>query len=160
MILGGGCRGRELAAWLVQQRHAVRISTRTESARAAIERAGAECWIGTPDRLATLRGSLDGVAIACWLLGTADGSAEELAALHSTRLELFLTQTVDTTVRGFLFESRGTTTPASQLLEGEAIARRLCAANAIPLSVLTADPRDGATWQRAAREALGELLGG
>ena len=39
----------------------MRITTRTEAGRAAIEAAGAECWIGTPDRLATLRRALDGV---------------------------------------------------------------------------------------------------
>ena len=50
------------------------MTTRTEDRRAAIEAAGAECWIGTPDRLATLRAALDGVTIACWMLGTATGA--------------------------------------------------------------------------------------
>src|SRR6185312_3751050 len=86
LILGGGCRGRRLAGELLAGGHAVRITTRAESGRAAIEALGAECWVGTPDRLATLRGSLENVAIACWLLGTASGEPEDLAALYTTRL--------------------------------------------------------------------------
>ena len=82
MIVGGGCRGRALAARLLADGHAVRISTRTQQGRAAIEQAGAECWIGTPDRLATLRGALDSVTILCWMLGSAVGPEEQLRALY------------------------------------------------------------------------------
>src|ERR1700676_2793028 len=99
LIVGGGCRGRLLASTLVGEGHAARITTREESGREAIEAAGAECWIGTPDRLATLRGSLENVTIVCWLLGSAVGSGQELSDLHASRLELFVTQAIDTTVR-------------------------------------------------------------
>jgi hypothetical protein len=105
LIVGGGCRGRRLAADLVAEGHSVRITTRTCAARTAIERTGAECWIGTPDRLATLRGALDGVTIACWLLATARGSREQLNALHTSRLRFFLGQLIDTPVRGFVYEA-------------------------------------------------------
>ena len=71
-MVGGGCRGRRLARELAAGGNAVRITTRTEGGRAAIEGGGAECWVGTPDRLATLRGALDSVALACWLLGDAE----------------------------------------------------------------------------------------
>ena len=73
LIVGGGCRGRRLARQLVGEGHAVRITTRTEAGRAAIEATGAECWIGTPERLATLRGALESVTIVCWLLAGAGG---------------------------------------------------------------------------------------
>jgi uncharacterized protein YbjT (DUF2867 family) len=158
MIVGGGCRGRELAARMVGEGHAVRVTTRTETGRAAIEQAGAECWIGTPDRLATLRGALDSVTVLCWLLGSATGSAEELAALHSTRLEFFLTQAIDTTVRGFLFEARGTSTPPDQLAAGEQIVRRLTERNSIPVSFLRGDLEDQSTWVAGAAGAVSELL--
>src|ERR1700685_3874839 len=69
LIVGGGCRGRQLAAALVGEGHGVLITTRSQAGSAAIESSGAECWIGTPDRLATLRGALDGVTLAFWLLG-------------------------------------------------------------------------------------------
>jgi hypothetical protein len=136
----------------------VRVTTRTEEGRAAIEALGAECWIGTPDRLATLRGALDSVTILCWLLGSATGSPEELAALHSTRLEFFLTQAIDTTVRGFLYEAQGTSTPANELAAGEQIVRRLTERNSIPVSFLRADPEDHGAWVAAAAGAVSELL--
>jgi hypothetical protein len=158
MIVGGGCRGRELARGLLASGHAVRITTRSERGRSAIEALGAECWIGTPDRLATLRGALDGVAIACWLLATATGSEDELRALHTTRLELFLTQAIDTTVRGVVYELGGETGPAEARAEGEQIARRLTARNQIPVAWIEADPRRAEAWSAEALAAIETLL--
>ena len=159
LIVGGGCRGRRLAAGLLADGHAVRITTRSPQGRGAIELVGAECWVGTPDRLATLRGSLDSVAVLCWLLGSATGPPEELAALHTTRLELFLTQAIDTTVRGFLYEARGTSTPPEVLAEGERIARRLTERNQIPAAWLQEDPADMDGWLAGARRAIESFLG-
>jgi hypothetical protein len=160
LIVGGGCRGRRLARAMVDEGHAVRITTRGEAGRAAIEAAGAECWIGTPDRLASLRGALDSVTVACWLLGSASGSAQALRAMHSSRLELFLTQAIDTTMRGFLYETRGTTTPAEILAAGERAVRALAQRNAIPSEFLLADPSDVSSWLVEARAAIGSLLTG
>jgi hypothetical protein len=143
---------------MIDDGHAVRITTRAERGRAAIEASGAECWIGTPDRLATLRAALEGVAIICWLMGCALGSPQELRALHSTRLEFFLTQAIDTTVRGFLYEVRGTSTPPEDLLAGEQIVRAMTQRNAIPVAFLSADPGDLETWIEEARGAVGSLL--
>jgi hypothetical protein len=158
LIVGGGCRGRQLAAAMVGEGHAVRITTRTEAGRAAIEAAGGECWIGTPDRLATLRGALENVTVLCWLMGAATGSEQELGALHGTRLEFFLTQAIDTTVRGFVYEARGTSTPQELLLAGARRARVLLERNAIPAAFLDADPADPAAWLAQARAAVGSLL--
>ena len=120
LIVGGGCRGLELASALIAQRHAVRITTRSEGGRSAIESRGAECSIGDPGRLATLRDSLEHVAVACWLLGSAAGSRAQLRALHSSRLQMFLEQAVDTTLRGFIYEAAGTTVAAETLDNGRA----------------------------------------
>ena len=91
---------------MVEQGHAVRATTRGEAGRAAIEATGAECWIGTPDRLATLRGALENVTIACWMLACARGSAARRSrALHSSRLEFFLSQAIDTTARGLIYDA-------------------------------------------------------
>ena len=158
--MAGGCRGRQLAASMVQDGYAVRITTRTEDAREAIEASGAECWIGTPDRLATLRGALENVTILCWLLGSAAGSEQQLRALHTSRLEFFLTQAIDTTVRGLLYEARGAPGSAGLLGEGEVIARRLAERNAIPAAFLAADPDDGERWLADARAAVAALLVG
>jgi hypothetical protein len=158
LIVGGGARGRVLASALSGEGHAVRITTRSADHRAAIEQVGAECWIGTPSRLATLRGSLDAVAIACWLLGNACGGHDELAALHGSRLELFLEQAIDTTVRGVVYEAAGTV-GAEVLAAGERRARALARTNAIPIEVLSADPADPPAWQAEARAAIAALLG-
>jgi hypothetical protein len=160
LIVGGGCRGRLLASEMARDGHALRITTRTDNHRAAIEATGAECWIGTPDRLATLRAGLASVTIACWMLGTATGEAEGVRALHTTRLEFFLTQTIDTTVRGFIYEAAGSTVPPDVLADGERIARAMGTRNAIPVAALTADPVDVRAWLKDARAAIGGLLGG
>ncbi|HEY0516010.1 MAG TPA: hypothetical protein VGD00_02715 [Solirubrobacteraceae bacterium] len=157
LIVGGGCRGRALARSLAGEGNAVRITTRTERGRAAIEAAGAECWLGTPDRLATLRGALDGVTVLCWLLGTASGPAEELRALFTTRLEFLLTQTIDTTMRGFVYECRGSV-PGALLARGERIVTALTARNQIPAALLTAAPADPQAWLAQARAAIDGLL--
>jgi hypothetical protein len=119
LIVGEGSRARRLAAELVRERHAVRVVASTEAGRRGIESVGAECWIGTPDRLATLRGALDGVTIACWLLAAAQDGEEEVLALHDARLRSFLAHAVDTTMRGFVYEApaagvRGETAGASK----------------------------------------------
>ena len=136
----------------------MRITTRSPELREEIEGVGAECWHGTPERLATLRGALDRVAIACWLLAGARGPEQDLEELHTRRLEFFLTQMIDTTVRGFVYEARGDTPAASALAEGEQIARELCERNVIPLAVLGAEAGDGDAWQQQARSAIEELL--
>jgi hypothetical protein len=160
LIVGGGMRGVRLAQGLGEERHAVRIVTRSEAHRAAIEAAGAECFLGTADRLLTLSAALEHVTIACWLLATATGSAEEVAALHASRLEQFVTSVVDTTVRGLVYEAGGSALPRAVLARGEAIIRERAARNAIPAAVLGSDPRDDASWMEEARQAIAALLEG
>jgi hypothetical protein len=154
LIVGGGCRGRLLAASLVAEGNPVRITSRTPAACAPITRSGAECWIGTPLRLATLRGALDRVTIGCWLLGTASGERSELQQLHSTRLCQFLAQAIDTTMRGFVYEA-----PASSVAAGgEQIVRALGQRNAIGVAIVRADPGDLRVWLSEARDAVQSLL--
>ena len=160
LMLGGGCTGRRLAAAMVADGYAVRASTRTEANRPAIEAAGAECWIGTPDRLATLRGALENVTIVCWLLGSATGAPAQLRDLHTSRLRFFLAGAVDTTVRGFLYEASGATIPPEVLAEGERIAREVGEQNAMPMAFLRAGGEDPEAWLTAARSAVEELLQG
>jgi hypothetical protein len=159
-----------LAQALVEEGNAVRITTRGGQGRAAIEAAGAECWIGTPDRLATLRGALENVTILCWLLATATGQPEELSALHGSRLEFFMTQAIDTTVRGVVYEapaapvadmasaSAGSDTIAAMLAGGEQIVRALSERNSIPTAFVTAHSHDRDAWLTDARAAVASLL--
>jgi hypothetical protein len=156
LIVGGGCRGRSLAGELIADGHVVRITTREETGRGAIEATGAECWIGTPDRLATMHTVLDSVTLMCWLLGTATGDEDELTALHGTRLDFFLRRAIDTTVRGLIYEAGGS--PAGLLREGALRTRALAERNAIPVAVLDADPADAERWPAQARAAISSLL--
>ncbi len=133
--------------------------TRTEHRRAGIEAAGAECWIGDPNRLGTLRGVLDGVTIACWLLGGAAGPEEQLRALHNERLRAFLESAIDSTVRGLLYETVGSSMPACAPPEGERIAQEIARRNSIPLAILRADPADTPLWVQEASRELSMMLG-
>jgi hypothetical protein len=156
-MVGGGCRGLELARGLVADGHAVRAVTRTEARRGELEAARCECWIGDPDRVGTLRYALDNVTLVLWLLGTASGPPEAVAALHGPRLRMMLEKTTDTTVRGVVYEAGGTV-PADVLAGGAAEAEHARRTNEIPYALLGADPADRAAWVAAARAAIDGLL--
>jgi len=158
LIVGGGCRGLRLAEEAGRGGHAVRVVTRTGNRRREIEEAGAECWIGDPNRLGTLRGVLDGVTIACWLLGCAIGPEEQLRALHSDRLRAFLESAIDSTVRGLLYEAAGSSMPAGSLAEGERIAQEIARRNSIPLVILHTNPADISLWLAQASRELSSML--
>lgn len=160
LIVGGGCRGLELARELIAEGHAARCVTRTEDGRSAIEAAGGECWVGTPDVIGSLRYALENVTLLFWLLGTASGDEEKVAALHGSRLRMMLEKTTDTTVRGVIYEAAGTVGEpllASGVAEME-LAREK---NAIPFALLRSDPlgaRDA--WLAEAQQAISGLLAG
>lgn len=157
LIVGCGCRGQALARALRAQGHAVRGTTRGEERRAAIEAAGAEAWIGDPDRIATISYALDGVTILCWLMGSATGSAEQLHALHGTRLKMLLERTIDTTVRGLVYEAAGSV-DAGLLGDGARTVEQACARSEIPHELLRADPADHERWLAAAVACVERLL--
>src|ERR671922_282473 len=110
LIIPCGCRGQALARELVAAGHIVRGTTRDPAKTAAIAAAGAEPYVGDPDRIGTLMGALAGVTIVCWLMGTVP-----VPELHGGRLRMLFEKLVDTPVRGVVYE--GT--------EGEAVARHL-----------------------------------
>jgi hypothetical protein len=156
-MVGGGCRGLELARGLVADGHAVRFVTRRPEARAAIEAAGAECWIGDPDVIGTLRYALDNVTVLLWLLGSARGPAERVVALHGSRLRMMLEKTTDTTVRGVVYEAAGTVDP-QVLAAGVEEMRHARRTNEIPFALLGAQRADRAAWLAEARAAIDGLL--
>jgi len=142
-MVGGGCRGLALARSLVADGHAVRAVTREESKRSLIEDAGCECWIGDPDRIGTLRYALENATVLLWLLGTV-----EAPELHGSRLEMMLERTVDTTVRGVLYEGRA----------GAAVVQAAHDRHGIPIAFLDEDPSDETAWVAAARSGIDALL--
>ena len=100
LIVGAGsCRALALTRDLVAEGHAVRGVTRGAH-RGAIEAAGGEAWIGDPDGIGTLRYALEGVTVLLWLLGHV-----ATPELHGSRLEMLLERTIDTTVRGVVYEA-------------------------------------------------------
>lgn len=143
LIVPCGCRGRALARELRAAGHAVRGTTRGGH-RADIAAAGAEPYVGDPDRIATLMDALHGVTIVCWLMGTV--SAPDL---HAGRLRMLWEKLVDTPVRGVVYEG--------MVPEGEAIARASSETWQIPLQVLSGDPL-GPGWVRQAVAAVDRLL--
>lgn len=158
LIVGGGERGLALAARLRERGDAARVVTRSPERRAEIESVGAEYLLGDPDRIGTLRYACENVTILVWALATATGDdAERVHALHGSRLQMMMERTIDTTVRGFIYEARGTL-PDEVLAEGRGIVERMCQKNEIPLVVLEADPADAAAWAAAADAAIAELL--
>jgi uncharacterized protein YbjT (DUF2867 family) len=158
LIVGCGCRGRALATDLVAAGHVVRGTTRDPADTGAIAAAGAEPYVGDPDRIGTLMAALDRVAVACWLLGSATGDPEKVAALHGTRLRFFLEKTVDTMVRGIVYEGVGTVPPAV-LAGGVEEVERAHATWTIPVEIVD-DPAPGeAGWLAAHRAAIGRLIG-
>ena len=146
LIVGCGCRGQALARDLCTAGHAVRGTTRDPGRTAAIAAAGAEPYVGDPDRIGTLMDALAAVTVVCWLMGTLP-----VPELHGGRLRMLWEKLVDTPVRGVLYEGA--------LPEGEDVARTASQTWQIPLEILHTDPLDHDAWVRAARGAVDRLLG-
>jgi uncharacterized protein YbjT (DUF2867 family) len=141
LVLGGSShRALDLARDLTAEGHAVRAVTRSEANRERIEATGAECWIGDPDVVGTIRYALENVTLLLHLLGSA-GDEE----LHSSRLHMLLERTIDTTVRGVVYEAG----------RGRELVERMTAYNEIPVRVLEHGAPD---WDRDARKAIKDLL--
>ena len=158
LIVGCGGRGQALARELVAAGHAVRGTTRDPARAEAIRAAGAEPYVGDPDRIGTLMEALAGVTIVCWLMGSATGDPERVFALHDGRLRMLWEKLVDTPVRGVVYEAAGSVDEAA-LVRGEAVARVAHETWRIPLEYLRADPADRDAWIAAGRTAVDRLLG-
>jgi hypothetical protein len=142
LLVGGGRPGLELTRRLSADGHAVRFVTRHEAFVPEIEAAGGEAYIGDPDRIGSLRYALDNVTVLLWLLGRApDGD------LHGSRLTMMMERTIDTTVRGMVYE--GTE-------GGAAVVEKMAAYNEIPFAILDVARDDPDAWVAA---ILGEIDG-
>jgi nucleoside-diphosphate-sugar epimerase len=154
LIVGCGCRGRALATALAGRGLAVRGTTRDPARASDIEAAGADAAVADPNLLGTLLPHLEGVAVVCWLMGSASG---EVASLHDDRLQSLLERLVDTPVRGFLYEAGGSV--EGKLLDaGGAIARAAEATFRMPVAVVEEDPAGHDRWLRAMMAAVDRLL--
>ena len=104
LIVGCGCRGRQLGERLLAEGWAVRGTSRRQEGLEAIEAAGIEAALADPDRPGTILELVDDVAVLVLLLGSTMGSDEEVAAIHGPRLERLMEHLVETPVRGVLYE--------------------------------------------------------
>jgi uncharacterized protein YbjT (DUF2867 family) len=156
LIVGCGCRGRELGAELAGLGWQVRGTSRTGEGLDAIEAAGVDSAEADPDRPGTVLDLCGDVAVVVWLLGSAVGSADALSAIHGPRLERLLEKLVDSPVRGFAYEAVGSA-DADLLAAGRAIVERAGERWRIPVTFLTS-PRDEEGWAvRSAAKVAGLL---
>ena len=130
LIVPCGCHGRELASALRAEGHAVRGTTRGAHVE-EIRAAGAEPYVGDPDRIGTLMDALYGVTIVVWR--TPPG-------LDTGRVRMLWEKLVDTGVRGVVHEGAY-----------EELSRESSATWQIPLEI--------AEGTDAARVAVNRLLG-
>lgn len=157
LIVGCGCRGRDLGGRLAGAGWAVRGTTRDRARCGDIEAAGIEAAVADPDRVVTVVELVEDVAVVCWLLGSAVGADDVLAAIHGPRLERLLEELVDTPVRGIVYESAGTV-PALHLRAGERALRAAGERWRIPHELIAADPSDHDGWAAAARAAVERVV--
>jgi len=157
LIVGCGCRGRELGRALAEDGHVVRGTSRTEGGCSKIEEAGFEAVAAQPDRLSTLMPHLAGTSAVCWLMGSAQGDAGAVEALHGARLKALLERLVDSGVRGLVYEAAGSA-PAAVLVEGAEEVRLAGATWRMPVEVVLTEPA-APEWVPEMRAAVARILG-
>lgn len=157
LIVGCGCRGRELGAELGAEGWEVRGTTRDPAGLAAIGAAGIEPAIADPERPGTVLELVGDVAVLHWLLGSARGEPKLIEAIHGPRLERLLEKLVDTPVRGFVYEAAGTAS-RDCLEHGSGLVREAGERWRIPVAVVEADPGEPGEWLAAMGEATRGLL--
>jgi uncharacterized protein YbjT (DUF2867 family) len=145
LIVGCGCSGRALGSELREEGWEVRGTSRTEEGLTAIEAAGIEPARADPERPSTILDLVGDVTIVLWLLGSATGSAADLASIHGPRLEGLLERLVDTPVRGFLYEGVGTV-DRGVLVQGAALVRNAQDTWRIPVAVTETSREHGPLW--------------
>jgi len=145
LIVGCGCRGRALGERLLAAGWQVRGTTRREEGLMPIEAAGIEPALADPGRPGSVLELVDDVAVVAWLFGSAEGSAEELAAIHGRGLDRVVEHLVETSVRGFVYEAGGSVDPVL-LARGRESLETAAERWQIPLGTLLADPNDDETW--------------
>lgn len=157
LIVGCGCGGRALGAELRDEGWEVRGTSRDATGLAAIEAAGIEPARADPERPGQVLALGGDVAVVLWLMGSATGSEEALAAIHGPRLEALLERLVETPVRGFVYEGAGTV-DASLLAGGAELVRDAEQTWRIPVAI-TETPRDhGPVWVEEMETAVVGLL--
>jgi hypothetical protein len=158
LIVGCGCRGRALGLRLRQAGWQVRGTSRDAAKAEALTESGLRGHVADPDRVGTVLDEIADVALVFWLLGTATGESDSVAAIHGPRLERFMGEIVDTPVRGVVYEAEGSV-PRDVLRRGEQVVRAAAERWRIPVAVVDADPSEVDAWLDAMTAAAEELIG-
>ena len=156
--MGCGCRGQELGKRLVSTGWQARGTTRDPGDAEDILAAGLEAVVADPDRVVSILDQVGDVAVVFWLLGSAVGEPEAVAAIHGSRLERLMEKLVDTPVRGFVYEAAGRV-PQPELERGAAIVREAADRWRIPVEVVTGNPADWEAWTEGMLAAAERLTG-
>jgi uncharacterized protein YbjT (DUF2867 family) len=156
LIVGCGCRGCELGSELAGLGWEVRGTSRSREGLVAIESAGISAAEADPDRPGTVLDLCGDVAVVIWLLGSAGGDADEVAAIHGPRLERLLEKLVDSPVRGFAYEAVGSA-DAGVLAAGREIVERAGETWRIPITML-ASGREESGWAVRSAGTVAGLL--
>jgi uncharacterized protein YbjT (DUF2867 family) len=157
LIVGCGCRGRELGTRLAADGWEVRGTSRNGEGVVAIADAGLEAAVADPSLPGSILDLVGDVTVVHWLLGSAAGPEDEVAALHGQKLERILERLVDTPVRGFVYEAAGTV-PEDSLRGGGALLARAAATWRIPVEEVRVDPGAPEEWLAEMVAATGRMV--
>ena len=160
LIVGCGCRGQALARDLRAAGHAVRGTTRDPARADAIAAAGAEPYVGDPDRVATLMEALGGRDDP--VLADGHGDRRRRAGRGAARRAPADAVGEARRHAGPRRRARGRRARSRRpvLARGRAVARHGARDLEIPLEVLDVAPADHERWRAAAGAAVTRLLGG
>ncbi len=136
----------------------MRGTTRDPAQAAGIEAAGIESAVADPDRPGTILDLVGDVTVVHWLLASASGGPEVVAAIHGPRLERLLEKLVDSPVRGFVYEAAGGV-PRQHLEIGAELVRSAARTWRIPVEVVETAPAPVEAWLDAMAAATGRLVG-
>jgi hypothetical protein len=153
LIVGCGCRGRALGQRLIAEGWVVRGTARESSGVDRVSDAGIEGALADPNQPGTILNQVGDVTVVVYLLGSATGDPGGVSTIHGPRLQSLLEKLVDTPVRGFVYEARGSVDPAV-LAAGREIVAAAAERWRIPVAFL-----EGVTSDGAAEEVLRAVLG-
>jgi hypothetical protein len=136
----------------------VRGTSRDAGMAETLTASGLAGQVADPDRVETVLDEIADIALVFWLMGTATGERDSVAAIHGPRLERFMEEIVDTPVRGVVYEAEGSVS-RDVLRRGEEIVRAAAERWRIPVAVVDADPGEVDAWLNAMAAAAEGLIG-
>jgi hypothetical protein len=157
LIVGCGCRGRLVGRRLLAKGWQVRGTSRYEDGLAAIEAAGIEPAIADPAHPDTVLELVGDVSVVLWLLASAAGERQAISAIHGSRLERVMERLIETPIRGFVYEMKGSVDPIL-LAHGREVMEATGDTWRVPISMVFVDPSDPHDWAEVMADAALGLL--